>query len=160
MRTHVGVQSEPLVRGRPASEDWARIDPIVYVSEARRAQARALAEALSAGWRGLRRGLSGLAALTRRHIVQPLARRSERRRAIAQLTGLDGRLLADIGLRRSDIELAVDGLLADPRVTRRTPAPAAVVSEKPLDRPRRPVPAATATANRPAQPDRIADLAA
>ena len=163
MRTHMGVQSEPLVRGRPASEDWARIDPMVYVTEARRAQARALAEALSAGWRGLRQGLSGLAALTERHIVQPLARQSERRRAIAQLTALDGRMLADIGLRRSDIELAVDGLLADPRVTRRTPAPATVVTARPLEGERRPASAAAANVNRPAapaQPDQVADLAA
>ena len=161
MHTHMRVPSEPLVRGR-ASEDWARIDPIVYVTAARRAQARALAEALSAGRRGLRSGLSGLAALGR-HLMDRLARRSERRRAIAQLTALDGRLLADIGLRRSDIELAVDGLLADPRVRRRTPAPAATVTVRLREGERCPVSAAAANTNRPAapaHPDRIADLAA
>ena len=40
-------------------------------------------------------------------------------RAVQLLSRLDDRLLADIGLRRADIELAVDGRLADPRV----PAP-------------------------------------
>lgn len=159
MGTHVPF--EPLVRDRPANEDWARIDPIVYVTEARRQQARAAAEALGAFGRGLRRGLGGLAALGQR-LMDRLGSRSERRRAIAQLRALDGRLLADIGLRRSDIELAVDGLLADPRVTRRTPAPAAVVTER-LQGARRPVSAATANTSRPAAPaqlDRVADLAA
>lgn len=162
MRTHVSVQTEPSVRGRPASEAWARIDPIAYVTEARRQQARVVAEALGAGWQGLRRGLSGLATLGRQ-LLDRLARRSERQRAIAQLTGLDDRLLADIGLRRGDIQLAVDGFLADPRVTPRTPATAVVVTERVLEGERCTVPAATANTNRspaPAQPDRIADLAA
>lgn len=162
MRTHMPVQTEPSARGRPASEVWARIDPIVYVTQARRHQARAMAEALDAGRRGLRRGLSGVAGLGRQ-LLDRLARRSERRRAIAQLSGLGDRLLADIGLRRGDIQLAVDGFLADPRVTRRTSAPAAVVTERVLEGERCPVSAATANANRPpapAQPDRSADLAA
>ena len=123
MTAHMPVRSESPARVRPASAFRARIDPIVYATEARRHQARAQAEAVGAAWRGFRRVLSRLGGWTRRHIMQPLARRSERRQAIAQLTGLDARLLADIGLRRSDIELAVDGLLADPRVARRTPAP-------------------------------------
>jgi uncharacterized protein YjiS (DUF1127 family) len=135
MTTHIRVQSVPLGRGRPAAGTWARIDPVVYASEARRQHARAVAETLGAGWRGLRRMLVGLTGWIQRHLVQPLARRSERRQAIAQLTALDARLLSDIGLRRGDIELAVDGLLADPRVARRTQAPA--VSAQPdhrLDR--------------------------
>jgi uncharacterized protein YjiS (DUF1127 family) len=130
MTAHMPVRSQPLAHvRRPASDFWARIDPIVYATEARRHQARAQAEAVGAAWRGIRRVLSRLGGWTQRHIIRPLARRSERRQAIAQLTALDARLLADIGLRRSDIELAVDGLLADPRVARRTPAPAVVVSE-------------------------------
>ena len=135
MTTHMPVRSVPLGRGRPANASWARIDPIVYASQARRLHARAMVETLGAGWRGFRRMLVGLVGWTQQHLVLPLARRSERRQAIAQLTALDARLLSDIGLRRSDIELAVDGLLADPRVARRTKTPA--VSAQPdqmLDR--------------------------
>jgi uncharacterized protein YjiS (DUF1127 family) len=135
MTRHMPMRSVPLGRGRLASGTWARIDPVVYASEARRLHARAVAETLSAGWRGFRRMLVGLVGWTERHLVRPLAKRSERRQAIAQLAALDARLLSDIGLRRSDIELAVDGLLANPRVARRTQAPA--VSTEPdhmLDR--------------------------
>ena len=162
MRAQMQVQSDRLARGF-ANEEWARIDPIVYLAEGRRRQARAMAEAIGAGRRALRWGLTALAALVRRHLLAPLARRSERRRALGQLTGLDDRLLADIGLRRGDIELAVDGLLADPRMSRRTPVAAAAVTERLLEGGRRPVPAATANSNRPnapAQPDRAGDLAA
>ena len=50
MRAQVQVQSERLARG-PANEQWARIDPIIYLAEGRRRQARAMAEALGAGSR-------------------------------------------------------------------------------------------------------------
>ncbi len=126
-----------LARGRPAPAEWARIDPTIYITAARRLQARATAEALGAGWRGMRRGLTGLAGLVRRLLLAPIARRSQRQRALAGLAAMDDRLLADIGLRRSEIELAVDGRLADPRMTRRAPAAPA-----------------------PTQPDRVPDLAA
>jgi uncharacterized protein YjiS (DUF1127 family) len=144
MRTHMRARSERAADGRLASKEWARIDPMVYVTEGRRRQARAVAEALGAAWRGLRGWFT---------------RRSERRRAVAQLAALDDRLLADVGLRRSDIELAVDGLLADPRVTPRYGARAVIASEHLLERQPQSMPAAT----RPvvsAQQDRIADLAA
>ena len=146
MRTHMRARAER--HGRRASKERARIDPIVFVTEARRRQARATAEALGAAWRGLR---------------DWFARRSERRRAVAQLAALDDRLLADVGLRRSDIELAVDGLLADPRVTPRHGARAVIGSEQTFERQQRPVPDATPDAIRPsvsAQQDRITDLAA
>jgi uncharacterized protein YjiS (DUF1127 family) len=157
MRAQMQVQSERLARG-PVHE--ARIDPIVYLAEGRRRQAQAMADAIGAGSRARRRGLSGLAALVRR-LSEPLATRSERRRAIGRLAELDDGLLADIGLRRGDIELAVDGLLADPRVTRR--ALGAAVTERVLEGERCPVPAASANSNRPAGPaprDRIPDRAA
>ena len=147
MRAHMQIQSERLARGS-GNEEWARIDPLVYVAEARRLQARAMAQALGAGWRALGRGLSGLAALMWRRLLEPLARRLERRRAIGRLAELDDRLLADIGLRRGDIALAVDGLLADARLTRRTP----VATEQLLEGERCPVPAATANSNHPAGP--------
>jgi uncharacterized protein YjiS (DUF1127 family) len=162
MRAQMQVQPERLARG-PANEQWARIDPTVYVTAARRLQAQAMAAALGAGWRALRWGLSGLAALVRRQLLQPLARRSERKRAIGRLAELDDRLLADIGLRRGDIALAVDGLLADPRVTRRSPAAATAVNERLLEGERWPAQAGSANSNRPtatAQRDRVRDRAA
>ena len=58
-----------------------------------------------------RRDLLRLARLVRRFILEPYARRRRRRIAIAQLRSLDDHLLADIGLTRGQIELAVDGML-------------------------------------------------
>jgi hypothetical protein len=55
MRAQMQVQSERLARG-PADEQWARIDPIVYLAEGRRRQAQAMAAAIGAGWRALRWG--------------------------------------------------------------------------------------------------------
>ena len=95
---------------------------MIYVTAARRLQAQATADAIGAGWRAVRRGLIGLAGLARRHLLEPLARRAQRRRAHADLAAMDDRLLADIGLRRGDIQLALAGRLADPRVTSRAPA--------------------------------------
>lgn len=59
----------------------------------------------------LRRDLLRLVRVVRRSIVEPYARRRRRRIAIAHLEAMDDRLLADIGLRRSDIEFTVDGML-------------------------------------------------
>jgi uncharacterized protein YjiS (DUF1127 family) len=161
MRAQMQVQPQRLARGS-GDEERARIEPLLYVAEARRLQARAMAEALGVGWRAIGRGLSGLAAVVR-WLFEPLARRLERNRAVYQLAGLDDRLLADIGLRRGDIALAVDGLLADPRVTRRVPAQSAAVTERLLEGERCPVPAASANSNRSAshaQSGRGPDLAA
>jgi uncharacterized protein YjiS (DUF1127 family) len=158
MRAHMQPRSERLARG-PLHDERAQIDPIVYLAEGRSRQARAMAAAIDAGSRVLRVRLSGLAALIRRQLLEPLARRSERKRALGQLAALDDRLLADIGLRRGDIALAVDGLLADPRVRRRIPA----VAERLLEGGRCPAPAATANSNRPDAPtprDRAPDRAA
>jgi uncharacterized protein YjiS (DUF1127 family) len=149
MRAQMQLQSERLAR-EPIDDGRARIDPIVYLAEGRRRQARAMAEAIDAGSRVLRAGLAGLAGLVRRRLLEPLARRSERKRALGQLAALDDRLLADIGLRRGDIALAVAGLLADPRVTRRRPD--AVVTERLREGERCPRPAATANSNQPDAP--------
>jgi hypothetical protein len=147
MRAQMPIRSE-LARGRKAPEEWARIDPIIYVTEARRRQAQATAEAIGTAWRGIRRGLAGLAGLVRRHLLEPLARRSERRAALADLAALDDRLLADIGIRRSDLQLAVEGRLADPRVRRRARA---AVADHLLEGER---------FRAPARPERQPDLAA
>jgi uncharacterized protein YjiS (DUF1127 family) len=58
-----------------------------------------------------RRDLLRLARWVRRFILEPYAHRRRRRIAIAQLRSLDDHLLADIGLTRGQIELAVDGML-------------------------------------------------
>ena len=53
-----------------------------------------------------------LTGAIRRFIVEPQARRRRRRDTIERLRSLDDRLLADIGLTRWQIELAVDGKLS------------------------------------------------
>ena len=58
------------------------------------------------------RAMMRLGLLIRRSSLEPYARRRRRRIAIAQLKALDNRLLADIGVRRNDIERIVDRLLA------------------------------------------------
>jgi uncharacterized protein YjiS (DUF1127 family) len=123
-------------------------------SETLAPRARAMAEAVDAGGRSLRWGLDGVATAMGR-LWQSLARRSERKRAVCQLSRLDDRLLADIGLRRADIELAVDGLLADPRVQRR-----AAAIERLLEGRRAGLPATPANNNGSALTQRAADLAA
>jgi uncharacterized protein YjiS (DUF1127 family) len=67
------------------------------------------------------RDLLRLARLVRRFMLEPYARRRRRRTAIAQLRSLDDHLLADIGLTRGQIELAVDGML--PRRGKTCPRP-------------------------------------
>jgi uncharacterized protein YjiS (DUF1127 family) len=91
----------------------------MYTAEAHRLRAEAIAEGLHRVWTNTRRIIAGaigrggppLAQLVRRSLLEPYARRRRRRLAIAGLRALDDRLLADIGLRRNEIELAVDGRL-------------------------------------------------
>ena len=78
-----------------------------------------------------RRDLLGLARLVRRAILEPYARRRRRRIAIAGLRALDDRLLADIGVKRREIELAVDGKLADRGDTFWRPAGRSLPAEEP-----------------------------
>jgi uncharacterized protein YjiS (DUF1127 family) len=59
----------------------------------------------------IRRDFLRLARLVHRYILEPHARRRRRRIAIAELRSLDDFLLADIGVTRGQIELAVDGML-------------------------------------------------
>ena len=154
MGAHMPMPSERLAPGRAAGEDWAQIDPRVFVAEGRRLQARATVEALATGWRGFRWGVDGLAAVVR-SLRERLAKRFARNRAVHLLSRLDDRLLADIGLRRADIGLAVDGRLADPRVRRQ-----AGMAELLLEGRRRPLPDAPANSNQPAPPRPVPDLAA
>ena len=154
MGAHMPMQSERLAPCRAAGEDWARIDPRVFVAEGRRLQARATVEALGAGWHGFRWGVDGLAAVVR-SLRERLAKRFARNRAVQLLSHLDDRLLADIGLRRADIQLAVDGRLADPRVRLQ-----GAMAELPLEGRRRPLPDAPANSNQPASPRPVPDLAA
>jgi uncharacterized protein YjiS (DUF1127 family) len=153
MGAHMAMPSERLAPGHAAGEEWARIDPRVFVAEGRRLQARAMVEALVSGCRGLHWGADGLAAVVRR-LRERLARRFARNRAVQLLSRLDDRLLADIGLRRADIQLAVDGGLADPRVRRR-----AAMAELVLEGRRRPLPGAPANSNRPTPPRPVPEAA-
>lgn len=59
----------------------------------------------------VRRDRERLARLVRRHVLEPYARWRRRRIAIDHLRAMDDRLLADIGVPRGQIELAVDGKL-------------------------------------------------
>lgn len=65
-------------------------------------RSQAIVAASRTGYRSLTRGLGRLAAGWRRF--------NARRAAIAELNRLDDRLLADIGVRREQIPLVVDGL--------------------------------------------------
>ena len=56
-----------------------------------------------------RRDVVRLRRLVRTSVLEPYARRRRRKIAVDQLRALDDRLLADIGLLRGDIQLAVDG---------------------------------------------------
>ena len=119
MRAPGHARPDRLARGL-ALKERAQTDPAVTAGRGLRV--RAVPAALGAGWRGIRRGLSGLAGVAERCLLAPLLGRSERRRALTELAAMDDRLLADIGLRRGDIELAVDGRLADPRIADALPA--------------------------------------
>jgi uncharacterized protein YjiS (DUF1127 family) len=77
-----------------------------------------------------RRDRQRLARLVHRLILEPYARRRRRRIAIAQLRSLDDHLLADIGLARGQIELAVDGMLSRRGKTCPRPVGQGVPAEK------------------------------
>ena len=104
-------------------------DRWVRTAEVRRLQAEASAKGVRRGWTNatrmaapryplnvviadaIGRGALRLARVVRRSIVEPYARRRRRKIAIAELGSLDDHLLADIGLTRGQIEVAVDGML-------------------------------------------------
>jgi uncharacterized protein YjiS (DUF1127 family) len=118
--SHYGADAQ-LAHGQMASE------------QARRLQAEVLASALPRAGRMVRRAATAVMGWLDGWLIRPLARQASRRHAIAQLSGLDARLLADIGLERGDIELAVDGHLDDDRVRHpRRSAPARVSSVRPV----------------------------
>jgi uncharacterized protein YjiS (DUF1127 family) len=89
-----------LINGKPRERPPATNGKDLAVTRGR----ASVADAVRRDWRPLGR-------LFRRHVLVPYARRRRRRNAIAQLRALDDRLLADIGVMRGQIELAVDGLL-------------------------------------------------
>ena len=102
----LGLDEGPASLGASDEREVARAD----ARGQRQADLRALGRASVAD--AFRRDLLRLARLVRRFILEPHARRRRRRIAIAQLRSLDDHLLADIGLTRGQIELAVDGMLA------------------------------------------------
>jgi uncharacterized protein YjiS (DUF1127 family) len=92
---------ERLINAKPRERPPARNGKNIPATPGR----ASVADAVRRDWRPLAR-------LLRRYVLEPYARRRRRRHAIAQLRALDDRLLADIGVMRGQIELAVDGLLA------------------------------------------------
>ena len=95
---------EWLINGKPRERPPARNGKDIPATLGR----TSVADAVRRDWRPLARRF-------RRYVLEPNARRRRRRTAIAQLRALDDRLLADIGVMRGQIELAVDGLLASRR---------------------------------------------
>jgi uncharacterized protein YjiS (DUF1127 family) len=144
------------VIGRDHARGHGLHDHLTRTAEARRRRAEAIAEGVRSAWTKAWRALNGLMTgnpreqtpgafrrvrlrLTRwvrRFILEPHARRRPRRIAVAQLRSLDDHLLADIGLARGQIELAVDGMLARRGHTLSRPAgpswPAPACRELPL----------------------------
>jgi uncharacterized protein YjiS (DUF1127 family) len=119
MRSQFRVERKDVIRRKGVGTNGAPLQPWMYTAEARRLQAEAIAEGVHRVWTNARRIITAAigrggprpAQLVRRSILEPYAHRRRRRMAIAQLQALDDRLLADIGLRRNEIELAVDGRL-------------------------------------------------
>lgn len=66
----------------------------------------------TAFWRS---SLEGVARPFHRFVLKPIARYSQRRAAIAQLSALSDALLVDIGLTRGEIPGAVDRMMSDRR---------------------------------------------
>lgn len=92
--------------------EWRRLTPgqqlrltRLIVEQARMARARAIRDQLRLPLGLARRTAAAVAALWRAG-----ARRRQRRQAIRELGALDDRALRDLGLGRSEIEAAVDGV--------------------------------------------------
>jgi uncharacterized protein YjiS (DUF1127 family) len=152
--------ARPEVQNHAIERDHARghglHDHLTRTAEARRRRAEAIAEGVRSAWTKAWRALNDLmtgkpreqtpgafrrvrlrlARLVHRFILEPHARRRRRRIAVDQLRSLNDHLLADIGLARGQIELAVDGMLARRGYTLSRPAgrfwPAAEAGELPL----------------------------
>ena len=60
-----------------------------------------------------------------RSIVKPVRRWHNRRKAIAELSRLDDRMLADIGIMRNEITQVVEGIFADDAGAYAPPTPPA-----------------------------------
>lgn len=95
-----------------------------YQLVGRQLQARAMAAAISGLFRGARRFIAKLVTGVRQARLQAAA--------VSELAAMDDRLLADIGIRRDNIEAAVAGLMS-----RQAAAEAAPVRSVPATAPRR-----------------------
>lgn len=92
-----------------ANQNWrfeaGDLDPVQLSTKARKIQAQTIASLVI-----------GLVSWLRR-LVQAPSEHLQRRQAIDYLRSFDDHLLEDIGLRRTDIELAVDGKLESRKST-------------------------------------------
>ena len=91
----------------PVRQPWLSQDPrvyLMYTARARKLQSETIARGLRAAGRFLAR--TGTAA------IRSIARTLHKRRTMAELSRLDDRLLADIGIDRKQIPMIAQGLIA------------------------------------------------
>jgi uncharacterized protein YjiS (DUF1127 family) len=90
----------------------------------------------ASSWYGVvRRALLGSARFVARALIGPIVRWERRQATIRTLSSLDDRMLADIGLWRSEIRQVVDG-----RMPRRAEAPIAASATESARQSTEPVP--------------------
>jgi uncharacterized protein YjiS (DUF1127 family) len=111
----VGGKNRRQAHGVGTNRSW--FEPASYMIEARRRQAASAASTWRWLWKSgqhlWRQGAKLAKCAVRGSVFEDYGRLRRRRAAIASLSALDDRLLKDIGLLRSEIELAVDGRLPE-----------------------------------------------
>ena len=104
----------------PEREPWLSHDPrvyLMYTARARELQSETIGRAFGAAGRFLAR--------TGTDAIRSVAGALRKRRTIAELSRLDDRLLADIGIDREQIPMIAEGLIAASTEAPRRTVPAA-----------------------------------